>query len=102
MGACSCDDSQAMRSRLAASLCRLRQDLHKGTADGEVTDAMYREWQKRWAGRREELVHRLRVIDMHLKELIPCSEDSPRLVVVGGAEDEAAASTGRYDEISER
>ena len=48
---------------------------------------MYSQWQNRCAGRRDDIVRRLEAIDSQLDVWQPAEDSTPRLALVGTAEE---------------
>ena len=81
--------SSRIRTRLEASLIRLQAALRRGVQREATDEALYTEWQKRWAGRREQLSQRLTAIDDQLESWSAGAPNAPRLAVIEEHEDAA-------------
>ena len=73
-------------SRFSESLLRLHRCLQQARNDEARVETMFRAWQKQWLDRREQIAHRLEMIESQLSRIAPSAEkkaSSPQLVVFG-------------------
>ena len=83
-----CDErTPRSRTRLESALIRLESRLRSSSRRGKAMESMYSQWQNRLANRHDDIVRRLEAIDSQLDVWQPPSEMTPRLAVVGTAEE---------------
>src|SRR4051812_36341497 len=87
-------------SRFSDALSRLTRCLDQARNDEARVDTMYQTWQKRWAARRQEIAHRLEMIESQLSRIAPPAGKKapvPQLVVFSAPadSDEMTAEIGR-------
>lgn len=76
--------------RFSEALSRLSRCLDQARNDEARVDTMYQTWQKRWAERRQEIAHRLEMIESQLSRIaLPAGKKAPapRLVVFAASAD---------------
>jgi hypothetical protein len=76
-----------LRTRLEASLIRLQAAVRRGIQREATNDALYAQWQDRWASRREDLARRLAAIDSQLDSWAPSELSAPRLALMAEADE---------------
>jgi len=83
-----CDEqTPRSRTRLESALIRLESRLRSSARRGKAMESMYSQWQNRCAGRRDDIVRRLEAIDSQLDVWQPAEDSTPRLALVGAAEE---------------
>jgi hypothetical protein len=87
-------------SRFSEALSRLSRCLEQARDDEARVDTMYVTWQRRWAARRQEIAHRLEMIESQLSRIaVPAGKKAPvpQLVVFAAPADseEMTADVGR-------
>lgn len=76
------------RSRLGESLLRLQRHLVESRQTHDAAEDEFLSWQERWAHRRDQIAHRLELIDSQLEKLVQENAPHPQLTLVGSASDE--------------
>src|SRR5437879_3012444 len=70
------------RSRLGASLVRLMQNLDATRIAETAAEDQLQQWQDRWSLRRDQISHRLELLDRQLESLVQDQQDRPQLALV--------------------
>jgi hypothetical protein len=77
-------------SRFSESMQRLHRCLQQARSDEARVETMFNTWQKQWLSRRDEIAHRLEMIENHLSQIVPpAGKKAPatQLVVFSAAGD---------------
>ncbi len=72
------------RSRLGASLVRLMENLDATRNAENAAKDQLQQWQDRWSLRRDQISHRLELLDRQLESLVQTQPDRPQLALVSG------------------
>lgn len=84
------DSKQTSRSRLGESLLRLQRHLTESRRTQNAAENDFLCWQERWAHRRDQIAHRLELIDSQLEQLVQENAPLPQLMLVGASADESS------------
>lgn len=68
-------------SRLSESLVRLQKTVQSARLRNSDAQSQFDEWLARWEQNRDQISHRLTLIDTHLQELVHQRDRGPRLSV---------------------
>jgi L-lactate utilization protein LutB len=82
------DSKRISRSRLGESLIRLQRHLVESRRSHDAAEDDFLSWQERWAHRRDQIAHRLELIDSQLEQLVQDNTRFPQLTLVGSGVDD--------------
>jgi hypothetical protein len=68
-------------SRLSESLVRLQKTVQSARLRNSDAQSQFDEWLARWEQNRDQISHRLTLIDTHLQELVHQRDRGPHLSV---------------------
>ena len=83
------------KSRLGESLLRLHRRLEQSRDEENQGENLFRIWQMKWFGRRDQISRRLELVESQLKKVSQTGTTRVRLSVVGTPGDEQNASGTR-------
>ena len=73
---------ESVKSRLGRSLIRIHQGSVANHVQQQHAKQLFDEWKKRWAHRRDQIAHRLELIEAQLEELSEPDHQHPQLAIV--------------------
>lgn len=82
------ESKRTSKSRLGESLLRLQRHLTESRRTHDAAENEFLSWQERWADRRDQIAHRLELIDSQLEQLAQENAPQPQLMLVGTSLDE--------------
>jgi len=83
------------KSRLGESLLRLHRRLEESRDEESRGENLFRIWQMKWFGRRDQISRRLELVESQLQRVSQQGTTTVRLSVVGApGDDEPTSGTG--------
>ena len=73
----------SVKSRLGQSLLRLYRSLPQNRDHQDHVDSVFALWQSRWTEHRDQIAHRLSLIEAQLEKLDTQAESPLRLALIG-------------------